>query len=78
MCDFGRRKNTLVKTIPCSIFLCTVYFTGDEMSTVVHINLQNNIAKEAENTPPKGWINLHWRLPLCLLEKMSEGEKGEK
>lgn len=25
--------------------VCTVYFTGDEMSTMVYINLQNNIGK---------------------------------
>lgn len=45
VCGFGRRKSNWVKTIPCSVCLCTVYFTGDEMSTVVHINLQNNIGK---------------------------------
>lgn len=38
-------KNSLVYTIPCSMCLCTVYFTGYEMSTVVHINLQNNRGK---------------------------------
>lgn len=41
----GRRKSNWVKTIPCSMCLCTVYFTGDEMSTMVYINLQNNIGK---------------------------------
>lgn len=41
----GRRKSNGVKTVPCSMCLCTVYFTGDEMSTMVYINLQNNIGK---------------------------------